>query len=203
MIRTDRKPRKRLDPDTRRSAILEAGAELFATRSYPEVTISEVAAAAEGSAALVYRYFGGKAELYAEIVGLAIDELARRQREALATLDAGVPVRDKIRAATLVYLDHIVSHPEAWALPLRNPGGEPASVADLRARARSSYVQELRGLLSPSDQGRHEYALAGYFGFLDAACLRWVERGCPEKERWALVDSALGCLQGALGDWAA
>ena len=57
-MRTDRKPRKRLDPDTRRSAILEAGAGLFATRSYPDVTISEVAAAAEGSAALVYRYFG-------------------------------------------------------------------------------------------------------------------------------------------------
>ena len=111
-------------------------------------------------------------------------------------------VRDRIRAATMVYLDHIAAHPGAWAMPLRRPGSEPAGAARVRARARSDYVERLGRLLGPSEQPRHRYALWGYLGFIDAACLHWVERGCPDEERWGLIDAALGALEGGLGDWA-
>ena len=30
---------------------------------------------------------------------------------------------------------------------------------------------------------------------------RWVHAGCPDDQRHSLVDAALGCLEGALGDW--
>ena len=53
------------------------------------------------------------------------------------------------------------------------------------------------------EQARHRYALWGYLGFIDAACLHWVERGCPDEERWGVIDAALGALEGGLGDWAA
>jgi len=112
-------------------------------------------------------------------------------------------VRARIRTATIVYLDHIATHPDAWAMPMRRPGGEPAAVAELRARTRCDYVKRLQDLLAPSTQARHDYALWGYFGFIDAAALRWVGNGCPEEDRWALIDAALGALEGALGDWAA
>ena len=72
-----------------------------------------------------------------------------------------------------------------------------------RARTRCDYVKRLQDLLVPSTQARHDYALWGYFGFIDAAALRWVGKGCPEEDRWALIDAALGALEGALGDWAA
>ena len=183
MARTDRRPRRRLDPDSRRAAILEAAAAAFAAHPYAEVTISSIAAEAYSSNALVYRYFANKEDLYAEVVRVAIADLLTRQAEALDALPDGVPVRDRIRAATMVYLNHIATHPDAWAMPMRRPGGEPAAVAELRAR--------------------HDYALWGYFGFIDAAALRWVGKGCPEEDRWALIDAALGALEGALGDWAA
>ena len=64
-------------------------------------------------------------------------------------------------------------------------------------------MERLAGLQAPTQQARHQYAQGGYYGFVDAACLRWVDKGCPPDERWALVDAALGCLGGALGDWAA
>lgn len=201
MPRTDRQPRRRLDPDTRRSAILDAAARSFAEHPYAEVTISSIASRASASDALLYRYFNGKEDLYAEIVRFAIDDLLRRQAAALDALPAGVPVRDRVRAATIVYLDHIAAHAAAWAMPLSSPGAEPPAAAAIRAQARRDYVARLRKLLSPSDQMRHEYALWGYFGFLDAACLRWVERDCPADERWSLIDAALGALEGALGDW--
>ncbi|WP_316668245.1 TetR/AcrR family transcriptional regulator [uncultured Propionibacterium sp.] len=202
MARVDRKPRRRLDPDSRRAAILDAAVEAFAARPYAEVTISSVAEAAEASKALVYRYFENKEDLYAEVVRLAIAELLAEQAAVLEALPDGAPARDRIRAAAIVYLDHIAGHPDAWAMPMRRPGGEPPAAAELRAQARSDYVENLRSLLGSSAQTRREYALWGYFGFLEAACLRWVETGCPADDKRPLVDAVLGALEGALGDWA-
>ncbi|SER68089.1 DNA-binding transcriptional regulator, AcrR family [Propionibacterium cyclohexanicum] len=203
MARIDRQPRTRLDPDARRAAILAAAAEAFAAHPYAEVTVSSIAQRVGTSDALLYRYFSGKEELYAEIVRLAIDSLLARQGAALASLAPGVPARDRLLAATRVYLDHIASHPSAWAMPLRNPGTEPSAVAAIRLEARHDYVNRLAAILAPSTLARHDYALWGYFGFLDAACLHWVERDCPEDERSALLEAALGALEGALGDWSA
>lgn len=203
MVRQDRTPRRRLDPDSRREAILAAAAAAFAQRPFADVTIASIAADAQASSSLVYRYFAGKEELYAQVVGMAIEDLLDKQAAALDALDEGVPVRDRIGAATLVYLDHIASHPDAWAAPLRGSRGEPQTAAELRVRVRADYVERLARLLAPSEQARHEYALWGYYGFVDAACLRWVDKGCPPAERWAIVEAALGCLGGALGDWAA
>lgn len=203
MARTDRQPRTRLDPDSRRTAILGAATAAFAAHPYAEVTISSIAGRAGASDALLYRYFSSKEELYAEIVQLAIDGLLNRQAAALEALPPGVPVRDRVREATRVYLDHIATHPAAWAMPLRNPGTEPSATAVIRLNARRDYVQRLRSMLAPSSQARHEYALWGYFGFVDAACLHWVERSCPDDDRQPLIDAALGALEGALGDWAA
>lgn len=203
MARTDSKPRRRLDPDSRRAAILDAAARAFATFPFSDVTISTISASADASNALVYRYFANKEELYTEVVRLTIDELHTQQEAALSALPEGVPVRDRIRAATMVYLNHIATHPDSWSMPMRQPGGEPAAAAELRAAARRNYVKNLATLLAPSNQKRHEYALWGYFGFIDTACLHWVENGCPEEERWPLIDATLGALEGALGDWAA
>lgn len=203
MARTDRQPRTRLDPDARRAAILDAAAEAFTDQPYSEVTVSSIARRVGASDALIYRYFAGKEELYTAVVRLAIAQLLDRQAAALDDLDDGVPIRDRVRAATELYLDHIASHASAWAMPLRYPGGEPAVAAALRVNAREEYVARLRALLAPSSQVRHEYALWGYFGFLDAACLHWVERECPVGDRDSLIDAALGSLEGALGDWAA
>lgn len=201
-MRSDRTPRQRLDPDERRAAILAAAAEEFAGAPYGEVSVAAVAARAGASEALVYRYFAGKADLFAQVLRDAIGDLLHRQASALAELPDGVPVRDRLRATTLVYLDHVASHPTGWASPLR-AGAEPEAATQIRRRTREEYVQRLREVLAPSGSSRHEYALWGYFGFLDAACLHWVDRGCPSDDRWSLLDAALGALEGALGDWAA
>ena len=203
MPRLDRRPRQRLDPDARRAKILDAAGVTFAALPFSEVTIAAIARAADASDALIYRYFGGKEALYGEVVQLAITELAAGQRDALEALPDGVPARDRVRTATVVYLDHIARRPDAWAMPLRQPGSEPTAVAELRADARRADVEHLAGLLRPNQNPRHDFALWGYFGFLDAACLHWVERGCPDDERQPLIDAALGALEGALGDWAA
>jgi AcrR family transcriptional regulator len=199
-LRVDRFPRRRLDVDQRREAIRAAARRLFADAPYPEVSIAEIARAAGASPALVFHYFASKASLYATVVDDAIQTLADAQRSAQAKLDGGVPVRDRVRVSLLVYLDHIATHPAAWAAPLLG-GEEPRQALDARHRARAAYVVALRDLLKPAGLARHEYALWGYFGFLDQACLHWVQAGCPDADRHAVIDAALGALEGALGDW--
>ncbi|MGO9976885.1 MAG: TetR/AcrR family transcriptional regulator [Solirubrobacteraceae bacterium] len=198
--RTDRAPRRRLDVDQRREAILAAARSLYAKAPYPEVSIAQIAWAAGASPALVFHYFGSKASLYAAVVDAAVQTLADAQRTANAHFDQGASARDRVRASLLVYLDHIATHPITWAAPLLG-GEEPREAVDVRHRARAGYVAALRDLLKPPTWARHDYALWGYFGFLDQACLHWVQTGCPDTDRHALIDAALGALEGALGDW--
>jgi AcrR family transcriptional regulator len=192
--------RQRLDVTARRAAILDAARECYAGAPYAEVSVAQIATAAHASPALVFHYFGTKAELYAAVVADAIDRLATAQRAAVEALPPGTSKRDRVATSIALYLDHIAGHPQTWAAPLVG-GEEPAEAISVRTQARADYVQALRDLLRPAAWARHDYALWGYFGFLDQACLRWVQRGCPDDERDIVQAAALGALEGALGDW--
>ncbi|NHC45098.1 TetR/AcrR family transcriptional regulator [Motilibacter sp. K478] len=192
-----------MDPGERQERILDAATAAFAATPYDDVALAPVAAAAGASEALVYRYFAGKAGLYAAVVQRSVDDLVAAHEEALAQLAPAVPARDRVRAATLAYLEHVARHPSGWLAPLARSEGEPEPAATIRRDARADYVARLRGLLQPGVGTRREYALWGFFGFLNAAALRWLAEGCPEDARWPLVDAALGALEGGLGDWAA
>lgn len=198
--RTDRSPRRRLDAATRRSAILDAAGDAFDRDPYAVVQLGAVAAAAGASEALVYRYFGSKAGLYAQLVAQHLAELADRRRDVLAGLPPNTSTRDRVAATLALHLDHVAAHPLVWSAPLVT-GHEPPEALAARAEAREVYVTLVRELVRPADWARHTYALWGFFGFLDGACLHWVQQGCPEAERGPLVEAVLGALQGALGDW--
>ncbi len=192
--------RRRLDVAARKEAILAAARDCYAEAPYAEVSVAAIAEAAHSSTALVFHYFNTKAELYAQVVSQAVTALSSAQQDAIGALGATASKRDRLRVSIQLYLDHIASHPRTWVAPLLG-GEEPSEAVDVRRRARAGYVAALADLLKPSPWARHEYALWGYFGFLDQVCLRWVERGCPAEERELLTEAALGALEGALGDW--
>ena len=160
---------------------------------------------ARGEVALVAATIGLQsgaigAGLYTAVVTDAIAGLSAAHREADARLATNAPARDRVRTSIGIYLDHIASHPQTWAWPLRG-GVEPVEAQQVRRRARAGYVQALSELLGYGDWARHHYALWGYFGFLDEACLAWVDKGCPSDDREQLIEASLGALEGALGDW--
>ena len=78
----------------------------------------------------------------------------------------------------------------------------PAKKMEEKKMSRAA-VAALAEVVGGSRGHRDDFALWGYLGFLDDACLRWVHAGCPDDQRHSLVDAALGCLEGALGDWRA
>ncbi len=200
MPRVDRAPRQRLDADARRDGILAAAKDLYAAHAYSEVSTKQVAEAAGASAALVFHYFDSKPGLYTAVVSEAISDLTQAQHAADVALAPHTPSRERVRTSLSIYLDHIADHPITWAWPLRG-GVEPAETQEVRRRARAESVQILSDLLGFGSWARHHYALWGYFGFLDEACLAWVDRGCPADDREPLIAAALGALEGALGDW--
>lgn len=199
--RTDRLPRQRLDADTRRETILSEAASAFRAAPYAEVKVADVATGAAASPALVYRYFGTKPGLYAAVLERAAEDLAARQAAALSAVDGGAPIRDRVRALLEAYVDHVAADPTSWSNPLIG-GDDPPEAIAVRRGVTDRTVDDLRAVLNLSDDwARDEYALRGYLGFVDQACLHWVSAGCPDDQRWAVVEASLGALQGALGDW--
>jgi AcrR family transcriptional regulator len=199
--RTDKQPRRRLAPEERREAILSAAERTFAEHVYDQVALAAVASSAGASEALVYRYFEGKVGLYTEVVRLAVQDLADSQQRALDELSSEAPARDQVRACTVAYLDHVKDNPAGVRAVHRPPAAEPSAAAVIRREARQATIARIAGLLLPDQGERHAFAIDGYLGFLEATCDRWVAHGCPENQRWPLIDAALGALEGALGDW--
>jgi putative transcriptional regulator len=192
-----------MDPAERRELILSAASRAFASRPYEEVSLAEIAEEAQASEALVHKYFANKAGTYAQVLQRAADELAERTRRAADALPAGSSARDRVRASILTYLDFIAERSPGWMAYQILAGHEPGEAAQVRQAARESAVEALADVVGGSHGYRDEFALWGYLGFLDDACLRWVRAGCPAEQRHSLVDAALGCLEGALGDWRA
>jgi AcrR family transcriptional regulator len=194
----DRRPRRRLDPEQRRAAILDAARDAFAHAPYESVSVAGIAAAADSSEALVHRYFASKGVLYLEVVRESIDELLTRQVAADTALGSRAAAGLRLATSIEVYLEVLSNSPVGWAAPLRNPhDGFPAAAA-LRTQARERYVGLLRGILGLEPDPVQEHALYGYLGFLDAACLSWVTAGCPAEQRRPLVEMAAAALAGAL-----
>ena len=192
-----------MDPAERRELILSAASRAFASRPYEEVSLAEIAEEAQASEALVHKYFVGKACIYAQVLQGAVDELAERTRRADDALPEGSSARDRVRASVLTYLDFIAERSPGWMAYQILAGHEPGEAARVRQEAREAAVRALAEVVGGSRGHRDDFAFWGYLGFLDDACLRWVHAGCPDDQRHSLIDAALGCLEGALGDWRA
>ena len=192
-----------MDPAERRELILSAASRAFASRPYEEVSLAEIAEEAQASEALVHKYFVGKAGIYAQVLQGAVDELADRTRRADDALPEGSSARDRVRASVLTYLDFIAERSPGWMAYQILAGHEPGEAARVRQEAREAAVRALAEVVGGSRGHRDDFAFWGYLGFLDDACLRWVHAGCPDDQRHSLIDAALGCLEGALGDWRA
>jgi AcrR family transcriptional regulator len=198
VTRTDRRPRRRLDPEQRRAAILDAARDAFAHAPYESVSIAGIAAAADSSEALVHRYFASKGVLYLEVLRESIDELLTRQVAADSALGTRAAARLRLATSIEVYLEVISNSPVGWAAPLRHPHEGSPAAAELRTEARERYVGLLRGILGLEPEAPQDHALYGYLGFLDAACLSWVTAGCPAEQRRPVVEMAVAALSGAL-----
>jgi AcrR family transcriptional regulator len=122
-------PRRRLSSE-RRGQILDAAARVITERGLAETRVSDIAASAGTSPALVIYYFGSKDRLLAEALTYAEDRFSVRVAEELAMIPSarkrlvrvielscsseGTGWADDFRAEYLLWI-------ELWARSLRDP----------------------------------------------------------------------------------
>lgn len=83
-------PERRTRPANRRQQIAAAAAELFGTRGYENVGMSDIADAVQVRPSALYRHFPSKESLLGEIVGQSVTELAAVLAAADLTTAAGL-----------------------------------------------------------------------------------------------------------------
>lgn len=101
--------RKKRKIEKRRQEILTTAKELFLNRSYLDVTMDEIAEAADMSKATIYSYFENKLEIYSAITLADAETLV----ESLQTsISERASTRENLGALAKAYITFFFNHPE-------------------------------------------------------------------------------------------
>lgn len=183
---------KRLTVDARRQQLLELGIALFSTRSYDDISIDEIAAAAGISKGLLYHYFPSKREFYVETVRLAAE---RMQREVEP--DPSLPPTERLRVGLDRYFDFVERHAQAYAALLRSGIGTDAEVLAIVETTRLALVGRLlEGLGLDRPRPHFRTALRGWVGMVEGASLDWLDH--RDVARADLIAMLAAALEGAI-----
>jgi AcrR family transcriptional regulator len=170
-----------------REQLLAAGRQLFGERSYDEISIDDIAAAAHVSKGLLYHYFEGKRGLYVETLKV----------EGAQLLAETEPYPDELDAGLDAYLDYVESHRPGWLALMRGGVGSDAEVSAIVEATRQAIVDRLVATVGHGPVLRT--ALRGWVGMVEAAATEWVQRGDIERVqlRALLADALHGAVASA------
>jgi len=174
-VQTHEKTRTRLDPELRRSQIVEAAIQVFSNTDPVEVTFEEIAEAAGVSRALVYNYFGDRGGLVAAVYLHTFHELNDHLN---ATIDPEDAPEDRLRTIVNGYLRFAVDHAAAWRLlQVTGAVNHPAVQS-----ARHRHMERLA--LAWGAQGPEGRTLAyGVVGMLESATFDWLRDRDTDMDR--------------------
>ena len=182
----------RLDVDERRRLLLEKGAELFTRFSYDELSMARIAKEAGISKALLYHYFPSKEAYFVATLEEKAAELQQRTEP-----DPSLPPFEQLAGSLEAYLIWVEENAGSFDKMIRSSGAVP-EVRALLDRVRGDTVKRISEGLSdgapPSPVLRT--AVRGWLGFMDGACLDWVEH--RDVGRDTLHGLVLGTLMGAV-----
>jgi AcrR family transcriptional regulator len=182
---------RRLQPEERRRLLLERGAELFATHSYDELSMREIARKAGISKPLLYHYFPSKQAFFEATLAQAAAELRARTEP-----DPSLPPLDQLRGSLEAFLELIDDNALAYRKLMQSLGSVP-EVRELVEEVRTKTAARiLEGFYPGSVPPKARAAVHGWLWFMDGACLNWIEH--RDLSRDELRDLLLGTLLGAL-----
>jgi AcrR family transcriptional regulator len=138
-------------PDDKRSRVVEAAIDEFASRPYSKASISRICAVADIAKGSFYQYFTGKLDLYRWLV---FDELGSRKMAFMRSLGPPPP------GGLFVSFEHLVVAGMRWALA--NPryvrvaewSLNPGHASDLRPIANEVHAMTVQGMRAWLEQGQ-------------------------------------------------
>ncbi|UJB43983.1 TetR/AcrR family transcriptional regulator [Streptomyces sp. A1-5] len=195
---------RRLSVEQRRSQLLAAALGLFAQRAPEDVSLDDVATAAEVSRPLVYRYFpGGKQQLYEAALRSAADEL----EQCFAEPESG-PLTQRLGHALDRYLTFVDQHDAGFSALLQ--GGSVVETSRTTAIVdevrRAAAEQILRHLGEPEPSPRLRTTVRMWISTVEAASLIWLDEDKRHPDASTGSTGAAGAalpaaLRAELRDW--
>lgn len=189
---TGRAARTRLNPDQRRTQLLDLGVSLLATRSLDELTIDLLAEEAGISRGLLYHYFGTKHDFHEALVRRAIDDLV----EQTAPPAGGDPL-ERLLASVAVYVDYVVANFEGYASIVKAAQGGNETLRRLYDGARAALTDRIftvdgQGELVP-DTPAARLVVRGWAALTEELVLTWAAdpAGVSHEELLRVITGAL------------
>ena len=189
--------------DARRAQLLALARTAFARGAYDDVSIDGIAVAAGISKGLLYHYFPTKRDLYIAGLRETADELVARTTAATA---GGTPL-ERVRGGLDAFFDHVSAESTPYLALMRGGVGSDPQIAAIINATRERLLGHMltridAAQLAPSAVGAPllHIGLAGWFGMVEAASLRWCERrDCDRTEVRELLVTSLQAVLLAAG----
>jgi len=192
--------RQRLGHDERREQILVCARRLFSERVYSAVSTSDIAAEAGVARGLLHHYFGGKRDLYLEVVRSMVSAPASPMPGVNAL--AGASVKEAVAEGADRWLTMIERNRGTWLAAHGAQGlGRDPEVEAILDEARERAADGLIAAVRPGDPATAPPELratvVAYSGFAEAASIEWLERGRLTRDQVkALIVSGFFCAVG-------
>jgi AcrR family transcriptional regulator len=184
--------RVRLQIDQRRVQLLELGIRLFSTRSYEDISVDEVAAAAGISKGLLYHYFKGKREFYVETIRAASLRL-----RLLTKPHPELPPAAQLRAAIDAHLNYVQEYGAVYAAIYRSGVAIAPEISHILEEHREVVMRYfLRNLGVARPRPVLRGALRAWISMVEGASLDWVSHADLARDdlRELLVSSYVSIL---------
>jgi len=174
--------RERLSRDERKRQIIEAATALFQERAYADVSLDEIAERLNVTRTLINHHFGGKYELYLEVVRsvLSVDQIP------IPDFVHGATIADRAAYSLDGWFDNVERNPQVLLAAIRAGGGGDQVVAGIAEQARENVAQRFIAVLGlgPLEHvTRSEMGVVrSWVGLGEAATVQWIEFGRLTRE---------------------
>ncbi len=163
-------PRKRLELEERRAQLLSLASLAFSAKSYDDVSVDELAQAAQVSKGLLYHYFPSKRDLYIAIIREGAEKLT-----AQTVPDPELPPRDQVFVGVDGYLRFVQENSAMFLTLLQGGIGRDHEVYEVVEQVRRRFVDLTlerigHALASPAQRT----LVRGWVGMVEAASVDWV-----------------------------
>ena len=128
-----------------RGRLLAAALDLFSIRGYHGVSVRDITARMGVQPSSLYAQFGSKAELFAELVSLANEEIRRRLQSEL--LSAGAEPEAQLRALVRNYVEFHATYPLLATIAHNDLYVLSGSALDRVAASRREHVELVRSVI--------------------------------------------------------
>jgi len=169
-----------------RNRILEAAAQVFASKGYHEARVDDIVEASNSSKGSVYFYFPGKQQIFLALVDQFADLLERRLAEAIAQETDGVR---RVDAALKTCLEIFGKYRGLAKILLIQAVGLGEAFEEKRLEIHERFARLIQSHLNQAVAEGDiplvdtEVVAYAWMGAINEVVIRWVHTGQPTPER--------------------